>query len=71
MRRSFSSISTSSDDVLEEGHHVEGGEARLPSVLGVERRHAHQSVDAALGGQQAVGVAARVTMKVADKRPAS
>ena len=45
-------------NVLEERHGVEGGEARLPAVLGVEGRHAHQPVHPALGRQQAVGEAA-------------
>ena len=58
MRRSFSSISTSVGDVLEERRDVDGGEARLAAVLRVERRHAHQAVHAALGGEQPVGEAA-------------
>ena len=58
MRRSFSSISTSSDTSSRNGIDVERGEAGLAPVLGVERRDAHQAVHAALGGQQAVGVAA-------------
>ncbi len=44
--------------VLEERHHGYGGEARVPPVLGVEGRHAHQSVDASLRGHEAGGVAA-------------
>ena len=44
-------------DVLEERSHVEGGEARLAPVLGVERRHAHEAVHAPLGGEQPVGEA--------------
>ena len=41
--------------VLEKRRHVERGEARLPAMLRIEGRHPHQTVDTALGGQQAVG----------------
>ena len=57
MRRSFSSM-TMSGDVLEERRDLEGGERRLALALGVERAHAHEPVDAVLGAQQPVGVAA-------------
>ena len=44
--------------LVEGGNGVEGGERRLAPGLGVEGRDAHQAVDALLGRQQAVGVAA-------------
>ena len=45
-------------EVLQEGDHVERGEAGLAPVLGVERRDPDQAVHAALGREQAVGEAA-------------
>ena len=44
--------------VVDERPHVHLGEARVAAMGGVERRQAHQAVDAALGGEQAVGVLA-------------
>ena len=57
MRRSFSSIVDLLLGVVEERGDLEGGKARLAAVLGVERRHPHQPVHAALGTEQPVGVA--------------
>ena len=45
-------------EVLEEGGDVHGGEAGLAAVLGVEGRHPHETVDAALGRENPVGEAA-------------
>ena len=43
---------------LDHGRDLNPGEARLPAVGGVERRQAHETVDALLGAVEPVGVLA-------------
>src|SRR5690625_427753 len=46
------------DAVVDLGHDIHGGEARVAPALGVERAHPHEAVHAALDGQHAEGALA-------------